>query len=339
MMQDYEKTQLSNSEATQAFTSQPGGEATQLAITVECPVCHTRNPAGGDIYCMECGFLLASAPGEFQASAAPTIGAWLIDSSGREFPIKQGRNSVGRQNADVLLTDPSVSRTHAAVIGEDGAYYVEDLGSTNGTFVDGAQVRQGERTQINSGAQVKFGTYTMEFKATGAPEPPLTEPTMETEVGTDHPETLQAEEGEAVPAPPPVSPEVAEETADITPEEVTTPDVSDEFEIQPGTVEPELIEPPVLAKLVGSDGTEYELREGELTVGRAEDNDIDITDPYVSGHHAKISILADSATITDLGSTNGTLVNSIPAIRNVPVELVPDSTVQLGKLQFKFVRL
>lgn len=47
---------------------------------------------------------------------------------------------VGREDADVLIDDPSVSRKHAAIRVQAGSIRVEDLGSSNGTFVDGARV-------------------------------------------------------------------------------------------------------------------------------------------------------------------------------------------------------
>jgi hypothetical protein len=48
---------------------------------------------------------------------------------------------------------------------------------------------------------------------------------------------------------------------------------------------------------------------GELTLGRRDDNLLVLTDPYVSGHHAKIFIKNTDCILEDLGSTNGTLLN------------------------------
>ena len=47
---------------------------------------------------------------------------------------------IGRQDSDLLLDDPQVSRRHAVVRAVDGELEVEDLGSANGTFVNGARV-------------------------------------------------------------------------------------------------------------------------------------------------------------------------------------------------------
>lgn len=59
------------------------------------------------------------------------------------------------------------------------------------------------------------------------------------------------------------------------------------------------------------------LKEGENTVGRAEDNDICINEGSVSGHHCKIVLNGDQATIVDLNSTNGTLVNGARVSQSV----------------------
>lgn len=54
---------------------------------------------------------------------------------------------------------------------------------------------------------------------------------------------------------------------------------------------------------------ERELTQGTLSIGRNQDNDLQIDDPTVSGHHAKIITVFDTHYIEDLGSTNGTFVN------------------------------
>jgi pSer/pThr/pTyr-binding forkhead associated (FHA) protein len=47
---------------------------------------------------------------------------------------------IGREGADLTIADPELSRRHALVRPVDGGVVVEDLGSTNGTFVDGERV-------------------------------------------------------------------------------------------------------------------------------------------------------------------------------------------------------
>jgi len=56
--------------------------------------------------------------------------------------------------------------------------------------------------------------------------------------------------------------------------------------------------------------TTHELTEERITLGRAPDNMIQIDDPSVSGRHAQLSLIDDRYQLKDLGSTNGTTVNS-----------------------------
>ena len=71
---------------------------------------------------------------------------------------------LGRQ-ADLVLEDPQASRRHASVRPAGAALEVEDLGSLNGTWVNGARV--GGVTRLASGDQVRLGDTV--FEVEGAP--------------------------------------------------------------------------------------------------------------------------------------------------------------------------
>jgi predicted component of type VI protein secretion system len=62
---------------------------------------------------------------------------------------------LGREGADVILSDPEASRHHAVVRLAAGGLEIEDLGSTNGTFVD--QVRISGPTRLTAGARIRIG--------------------------------------------------------------------------------------------------------------------------------------------------------------------------------------
>ena len=130
-------------------------DRTQAVITAPCPVCGTDGIPGEE-FCGECGFLLNSQAGE--DSAPPRMLPRLIDTSGREFALQAGENIVGREGADVVLPDKTVSRRHARVVVEAGTVWVEDMGSTNGTRVRGAVLPAGQQTSIEDRAPLQFGT-------------------------------------------------------------------------------------------------------------------------------------------------------------------------------------
>ncbi|HLJ59325.1 MAG TPA: DUF3662 and FHA domain-containing protein [bacterium] len=79
----------------------------------------------------------------------------------------------------------------------------------------------------------------------------------------------------------------------------------------------------------GAAGREFPLDRPVMTLGRRPDQDIVLDDPSVSRAHARIEIAADAASILDLGSTNGTLVNGRPT-GSAPVPLRPGDRVQIG---------
>ncbi|MGC1380973.1 MAG: FhaA domain-containing protein [Candidatus Baltobacteraceae bacterium] len=74
-----------------------------------------------------------------------------------------GKSRIGRsEECEILLLDPSVSRTHAVVEVGSGEPVVRDLGSTNGTFVNGRRV---ERESLRDGDELSFGKTRMRFEA------------------------------------------------------------------------------------------------------------------------------------------------------------------------------
>lgn len=65
---------------------------------------------------------------------------------------------VGRDlDNEVVLQDATVSGRHAVVLRRDGAWWVEDLGSTNGSFLNGAPVRPELPALVRSGDVLQFG--------------------------------------------------------------------------------------------------------------------------------------------------------------------------------------
>jgi pSer/pThr/pTyr-binding forkhead associated (FHA) protein len=77
-----------------------------------------------------------------------------VPIEGLERPALPGM-TIGRGPSDVELSDPDVSRSHAVLRQVDSGLAIEDVGSKNGTFVNGARV-QGI-TELAPGDEVRFG--------------------------------------------------------------------------------------------------------------------------------------------------------------------------------------
>ncbi|MBN1145831.1 MAG: FHA domain-containing protein [Anaerolineales bacterium] len=75
---------------------------------------------------------------------------------GKVYELTQGELTIGRDiSNNIVINDPEVSRRHARLTAQAGAYVIEDLGSTNGTFVDGQRLI-GPHT-LRSGETIMFG--------------------------------------------------------------------------------------------------------------------------------------------------------------------------------------
>jgi len=99
---------------------------------------------------------------------------------GKEFAIAGGETNIGRWDADGGIfpdvdldqDDPEakVSRRHARIIREGSMFYIEDLGSTNGTFINrGRRLLPGNRHPLNNGDEIIVGKTFLKFVVEGAP--------------------------------------------------------------------------------------------------------------------------------------------------------------------------
>lgn len=89
--------------------------------------------------------------------------ALMIDPhTGQEFNLCRFATSVGRSiSCDVVLVDKSVSRQHAIVYCLKGKFFIEDVGSTNGTLLNGKTITA--RTELVPGDEVKLGISKLVF--------------------------------------------------------------------------------------------------------------------------------------------------------------------------------
>ena len=149
---------------------------------VYCPECGFQNPEAAN-YCSRCGALLVKdepgsettmsyTPDDAEDGAALTLeelgteGPALVVRSGGgragEHFVPQGeRTTIGRSpDCDIFLDDVTVSRKHAMLVRKDDAYYIEDQGSLNGTFLNRRRIESG---RLENGDELQIGKYKLSF--------------------------------------------------------------------------------------------------------------------------------------------------------------------------------
>jgi hypothetical protein len=150
-----------------------GGSAMPAMATMggsnECPACRHINPSGST-FCENCGSTIQFAPGAAPAAAqmpqqsytaTPTYSSdkSLILPDGAEIAIT-ARRSIGRLDL-AKYTAPTetmwVSRQHFDVFEENGVPYIIDERSSNGTKLNGKEIRQLGKQQLKSGDEIIVG--------------------------------------------------------------------------------------------------------------------------------------------------------------------------------------
>ena len=86
-------------------------------------------------------------------------------NAGSRFRLEGDLTTAGRHpDSDIFLDDVTVSRRHAEFYREGGRFTVRDVGSLNGTYVNGSRI---EEAELNGGDEVQIGKFRLQF-LTGA---------------------------------------------------------------------------------------------------------------------------------------------------------------------------
>ena len=101
-----------------------------------------------------------AAPG-LQLPPGKRLSLAVIDGpdAGSVFRIEKPRVTIGRSGSDLNLNDTEASRQHAVVEVRDTSYTVNDLGSTNGTLVDGEKIKS--PTELADKGEFQVGSSTI----------------------------------------------------------------------------------------------------------------------------------------------------------------------------------
>ncbi len=152
---------------------------------MHCPECGFLNAEGAN-YCQRCGTFVGAATqaqpkesttatyrvgetGELipvELDAVVQEGAALVIRSGggrvgESFALHGDRMTVGRRpDSDVFLDDVTVSRDHALIVRRNGGYWLDDLGSLNGTYVNRRRI---DSHRLEDGDELQVGKYKLTF--------------------------------------------------------------------------------------------------------------------------------------------------------------------------------
>jgi two-component system, cell cycle response regulator len=98
------------------------------------------------------------------ARTRPVLTILTGSAAGFLHKVSKGAAVIGRAtNAEVRVDDDGISRTHARLRAETDRAWVEDMGSRNGTFVNGIRIttptelREGDKIQVGRGTVIRFG--------------------------------------------------------------------------------------------------------------------------------------------------------------------------------------
>ncbi len=156
-------------------------------MAIHCPECGFVNADGAN-YCQKCGAYIGTpepGPGD-PVTATYRVGetgeliavdlddvvqeegaALVIRSGGgrvgESFPLHGERLTIGRRpDADVFLDDVTVSRDHAVLVRRSGAWYLDDSGSLNGTYVNRRRI---DSHKLEDGDELQVGKYKLTYLA------------------------------------------------------------------------------------------------------------------------------------------------------------------------------
>lgn len=96
------------------------------------------------------------------------MSACVTQADTRRLPLVQERMIIGRNASnDICIPEDSVSGVHARMRHPPKGWVIEDLNSTNGTFVDKVRLKAGIEYLLSNGQTIHLGDYGMRFHATG----------------------------------------------------------------------------------------------------------------------------------------------------------------------------
>lgn len=271
---------------------------------------------------------------EVPAPLNPLEGGRLVClTDGREYTIGDQGVFFGREaGSDIVVTSGEVSRRHAQILPTAQGYVLNDS-SINGTFVNGERV-EGSRVLVRADVVLigadEFRFYAEEAQPAAPPPAPPPAPA---------PPPVESAPPAPAPTPPtPASLRVATPPPGAAARLGNTMMGMPAFD--PATLKSKAAQAggSVLATLLvrkgPMKGDRFTVRVPVANIGRADYNDIVVSDESVSQAHAKLQRRDEIWVLSDLGSTNGTSVDGVRVEDEAP--LSPGSTITIGEVPMLF---
>lgn len=286
--------------------------------------------------------------GKTQLRPAPSVTEWMLkpkegSPQGEVFSLT-GEKVIGRDSeCDIVLASDHASRQHAKITTSDAGLEIEDLGSSNGTFVNGERI---EKSKLNTGDEIRFDVLTFVVVgpdgAQSAAEPEVQKTQLRPAV-TEAPATEEsastgeqpAESGGDVSA---SVPWWEQGDKGVKGTEMFKAESLQEQRVEGGTQIVRGVGDIDMPSLVGTSpviaGKIFQLTKEVNNIGRAESNDVTIDEGSVSGKHAQIIKEGDSWKLVELiNVTNGTYLNGK---KTKIAFLSPGDAICLGRVEMRF---
>ncbi|MFE7359016.1 FHA domain-containing protein [Streptomyces sp. NPDC057543] len=276
----------------------------------------------------------------------------VLELNGRTWTLDPSRSyTLGRDpQGDLTIDDARVSWRHATISWGGHSWFIEDHGSTNGTYVQGRRIHQ---LEIGPGSAVHLGN------ATDGPRL-----SVSAAAGAD----VYSGQGAGAQQAPAQQPQQGgagwpgQQAAPVPPQQQQPPQQGWQQTPQAQPQQPQQPQVPHqqgLAKSPGAPGsggsggaagaspvygdrsptTFHQLALGRvMRIGRALENELVVSDLQVSRHHAEFHATPDGRfEIRDLGSHNGTYVNGQPLSKSGSAFIGPNDIVGVGHSTFRLV--
>ena len=263
----------------------------------------------------------------------------------QEFCIDKERLSIGRDpNSDIVLDQGYPSRTHAQIFFKESHLYIEDLNSTNGTFVNNQKLYQA--TRIVPGDLIKFGSV----------EYSLLPDTMNNQTIISKIPVVISDDASYV----------VQDQIKVDPNStgvfqsyplpfgwpVDNCKAKSGFHKKSNKLNSTIIDQHIKHALAGEDtvyiaalvinpsakhpqiyGLSLESQQNSLSIGRSKQCSITIQDPSISEHHANLEFKQEAWVLTDYQSTNGLRSENK---KITEINLKHGSEVNLGQIEVTF---